>query len=158
MAIALAVCYTDSVDLAEREVTYDCERRITERLGEQKRRDKDEGPEMVAEWRESLTVLFRQFTQWLAEAVANNLLRVGEVALKIQEERLGEYDARALRIFAPNGETVSITPKARALVLGASGRVDFVCGPRAATSSKRTALGGNLPSWPLSGADGVSRI
>ncbi len=105
---------------------------LLKQLGEQKRRDKDEGPEMVAEWRESLTVLFRQFTQWLAEAVANNLLRVGEVALKIQEERLGEYDAPSLKIVAPNGETVSITPKAR-LVLGASGRVDFVCGPRAAT-------------------------
>ena len=52
---------------------------LLKQLGEQKRRDKDEGPEMVAEWRESLTVLFRQFTQWLAEAVANNLLRVGEV-------------------------------------------------------------------------------
>ena len=104
---------------------------LLKQLSEQKVFDAAKGPAMIAEWRESLTQLFRKFAEWLAEPVAEDLLAVVEVPVRVQEERLGDYDAPSLKITTPRGETIRIAPKAR-LVLGADGRVDFVCGPKTA--------------------------
>jgi hypothetical protein len=54
---------------------------------------------------------------------------VGEVAVSVEEEQLGRYDAPSLKIITPVGKAVHIVPKAR-LVVGAYGRVDFVCSPK----------------------------
>ena len=102
---------------------------VLQQLGEQKELLNAKGPELKAEWLEALTKLFRQFAQWLADSVANNLLRVGEIPVEIQEERLGRYDAPSLKIITPRGQAIYVYPKSR-IVAGGLGRVDFECGAR----------------------------
>ena len=86
---------------------------LLKQLSEQKVFDAAKGPAMIAEWRESLTQLFRKFAEWLAEPVAEDLLAVVEVPVRVQEERLGDYDAPSLKITTPRGETIRIAPKVR---------------------------------------------
>jgi hypothetical protein len=101
---------------------------LLKKLSQQKDKSAATRPEILAEWRKSLNELFRVFAEWLAEAVAENLLKVGEIPVEIQEEQLGSYDAPSLKIVTPQGVAVYIVPKAR-IVVGAYGRVDFECSP-----------------------------
>ena len=109
---------------------------LLKRLGDEKTLRETRGPELVSEWQEALTRLFRQFVAWLAEPVASGLLAVLETPVEVHEERLGDYQASSLKIVTPQGETVRVLPKAR-LVVGGFGRVDLECAPRAAMLVRR---------------------
>jgi len=105
-------------------------------LAQQKEFSERSAPEQLAEWRKSLTRLFRQFHDWLAKPVAQGLLKAEEVPVSIQEKGLGRYEAPSLKVVAPSGEAVYIVPKAR-LVVGGYGRVDFECSPKKAMLVQR---------------------
>jgi hypothetical protein len=102
---------------------------LLKQLSEQKSLSELKKPEVVSEWKESLTQLFRQIAEWLAENVAKDVLGVEETPAEIREHALGTYLVPSLKIFAPRGDVVQILPKAR-IVVGAYGRVDFQCGSK----------------------------
>lgn len=79
---------------------------------------------VLSEWRESVRSLMEKIREWLADAVSEGLFTVEPETIRCQEERLGPYEADALRIVTPKGDVIRIAPRARYAV-GAYGRVDF---------------------------------
>ena len=79
---------------------------------------------VIAEWRESVRSLLERIRGWLADAVSEGLFSVVPETISRQEERLGSYEADALKIVTPKGDAIRIAPRARYAV-GAYGRVDF---------------------------------
>lgn len=81
------------------------------------------------EWLLAIAQLMAQIRQWLKAAEEEKLLQVEEYTATLQEQRLGSYDAPALKIVTPRGFAVNVRPKAR-LVVGAMGRVDLDAMPK----------------------------
>ena len=110
---------------------------LLRQLSEQKDLSKLKSPEIVTEWRRSLRRLFDQFKAWLTEKSAKDVLRVVETSDMVKERLLEPlYQVPILRIEAPNGDVVQIVPKAR-IVVGAYGRVDFECGAKRVTLTRK---------------------
>jgi hypothetical protein len=79
--------------------------------------------QMVEKWTTELKRLFKDFRAWMKEAEEQGLLEIQEQEVHLEDERLGDYDAPALRIQSPR-MGIRIVPRAR-YVVGARGRVDF---------------------------------
>jgi hypothetical protein len=111
----------------------------------------------------SLESLFRTLRSWLKEGEAEGLFRLEAHSVSLEEPGLGKYEAPALRIVTPRGDSINVTPKARVAV-GVKGRVDFECAPKTAvlvrTAGERWRFVPNLArsspglsrSWSRSGA------
>lgn len=85
----------------------------------------------LAEWKRELADLMALLTSYLAKATKEQLLEVTPNEVTIKEEQLGEYQAPALTVRAPNHREVQIAPRAR-YVIGGQGRVDLGSGPKTA--------------------------
>ncbi|HQU41285.1 MAG TPA: hypothetical protein PK867_00675 [Pirellulales bacterium] len=81
------------------------------------------------EWLLALAELMAQIRQWLKAAEQEKLLQVEEYTASLREERLGNYDAPALKIVTPRGFALNVKPKAR-FVVGGMGRVDLDAMPK----------------------------
>jgi len=79
--------------------------------------------EVRSEWLSELRRLFKTFRTWTKDAKRQGLLEIRNESVHLEEERLGGYDAPALRIASPR-VAIRIVPRARN-VIGALGRVDF---------------------------------
>ena len=79
-----------------------------------------------AEWLNALDDLFAQIKSWLAEPVAQNLMTIGEKTIKLDEYRMGSYEAPKL-VLQLGHDTVDIEPVGT-IILGAKGRVDVKAG------------------------------
>jgi hypothetical protein len=82
-----------------------------------------EPKQVVEEWTAELNRLFKDFRSWTKEAEEQGLLEIQEQEVHLEDERLGDYDAPALRIQSPR-MGIRIVPRAR-YVVGGRGRVDF---------------------------------
>lgn len=83
------------------------------------------------EWLASLEELMSRLREWLSTAEKEGLFNLAAERVIRKEDRLGEYEAPALRIETPKGDIIEITPKAR-YVVGAYGRVDLESPPNKA--------------------------
>jgi hypothetical protein len=79
---------------------------------------------VISEWKESVRCLLERIREWLADAVSEGLFTVEPETISREEERLGLYEADALKIVTPKGDVIRIAPRGRYAV-GAYGRVDF---------------------------------
>ncbi len=77
----------------------------------------------LQEWRSDLKRLFEDFRTWMKEAEQLGLLEIQEQEVHLEDDKLGKYDAPALRIQFPR-VGIRIVPRAL-YVVGAHGRVDF---------------------------------
>jgi hypothetical protein len=110
-------------------------------LGKQKESLEGAPTDIVREWLTALTWLYREFATWMSEAVAQHLLQVTEIQIPMKEEKLGSYDAPALKVVTPRGVVIHIAPRAR-MVVGAFGRVDFE-----SSGNKATLVRSELDKW-----------
>jgi hypothetical protein len=94
------------------------------RLGKQKGSTEGAPQDVLREWLAALSQLYQEFAAWMNDAVAQNLLQVTETKIPIKEEKLGTYNAPALKVVTPRGDVMQILPRAR-MVVGAYGRVNF---------------------------------
>ena len=96
-------------------------------------------PEEVAkrkrEWLLDLAALMCSIDGWLSALKKKRLLDYEASTSTVSEENLGDYEVPTLKIVAPGGKTVSITP-AGTYVVHALGRVDVVSGPHRETIAR----------------------
>ena len=84
------------------------------------------------DWQAAVDALLSSIERWLADATGEGLLAVERAEVEIDEEMLGNYVVPGLVIRAPNGRSVTVTPKAR-IIIGGQGRVDLTSGAKRAT-------------------------
>ena len=103
------------------------------------------------EWLEDLENLMTQIRGWLDAGEKEGLLRIEKNTVTMEEEKIGTYQAPALKIRFPGSRIVQVEPAGR-LIVGAKGRVDFTHGPR-----KTILLRREHESWQFRiGAGGMS--
>lgn len=106
--------------------------------------DEDDWKRKQADWLRDLRALFDQVERWLDRGVKAGDLQLRHREMELEEPDLGTYQAPALDIYVkrkgsrririePRGMSiVGLIPRSGLRVVGAEGRVDWVCGPRRA--------------------------
>jgi hypothetical protein len=102
-----------------------------ERILEEKRKEASERSETTesrkADWIRRTEELFQQIEKWLSPLKGNNYLDWSFDLTRRQEEPIGVYQVRSMRIVFFNGRTLEIIPRGL-IVVGANGRVDMDLG------------------------------
>lgn len=81
------------------------------------------------EWIESVAALLSELEEWLGPIESQNLAKVWREKLQISESALGAYDLEQLVVEFPGNEVLMVRPVGR-MIIGGSGRVDLIVGPR----------------------------
>ena len=97
-------------------------RETVERLRKSRVAQDDPG-DSVERWREDVSDLYRQVTEWLQPFTADGGIVLTRQPKTIHEEGLGEYETEQLDIEVGD-ETVRLDPRAMR-VIGARGRIDI---------------------------------
>jgi len=106
--------------------------------------DEDDWELKRKDWLQDLEMLFDQVERWLARGIEDGDLKTRRREMELDEPDLGPYRAPALDIYVkrkgsrlirvePRGMSiVGVIPRPGHRVVGAQGRVDWICGPRRA--------------------------
>jgi hypothetical protein len=73
-------------------------------------------------WQKAIGTLYKSIEKWLRDAIDQNIVAVNYIDTTIEEEYIGQYPIRILRLDV-GAERVVFEPKGT-LIMGASGRVD----------------------------------
>ncbi len=87
-------------------------------------------PETIRdEWIDAVSGLLDTISEWLDGARSEGLVSLARSALELSEARLGTYPTEQLVLEMPPDDVVVVRPVGRSII-GGSGRVDVVAGPR----------------------------
>jgi hypothetical protein len=104
---------------------------VKESLAEYLQKKKDESEKQLnsinwderrEQWQKAINRLYNFIEKWLHDAIEQNIVVVSYINILIEEEYIGQYPTRKLRLDV-GAEKVVFEPKGM-LVMGASGSVD----------------------------------
>ena len=102
-----------------------------EKLLEEKRREASDRSLSLGsrkdDWIHRTEELFTQIEKWLSPLKANGHLDWSYELIRLQEEPIGVYQVKSMRVVFFNGRTTTITPRGL-FIVGANGRVDVDLG------------------------------